>query len=350
MMQGLVFLGDRRVELMKFPDPAPGAGEVVLEMKASGMCGSDLHFYRASAGGSAGTGIAGSSDPVVAGHEPCGVVVEIGSDVDRSRVRVGDRVMVFHYVGCRACEHCHAGWDQLCKQRVPTIFGINAHGGHGTHMKAPAHTLISLPLELSFAAGAAISCGTGTAYAALLRLQLAGNHTIAIFGQGPVGLSATQLAVAMGARVIAVDTSADRLARATQFGATLAINPRIVEPADAILQLTHGRGADVALDTSGAEQARLAALACTKTWGTVAFVGEGGMLGIEVSPMMIRKQLTVLGSWTFSMSGQMDCTRFIADRGIDIDRLFTQRWTIGQGAEAYALFDKQTEGKAVFVS
>src|SRR5438270_13375317 len=93
-------------------------------------------------------------------------------------------------------------------------------------MKCPANTLVPLPDELSFATGAAISCGTGTAWGALQRLGLQGDHTIAIFGQGPVGLSATQLAAAMGARVIALDTGEARLARAKKFGAEVLIDPK----------------------------------------------------------------------------------------------------------------------------
>src|SRR5436189_3528331 len=91
------------------------------------------------------------------------------------------------------------------------VYGVTGHGGHAPYMKAPAYTVVPLPDELSFAAGAAISCGTGTAFGALRRLNLSSRDTIAIFGQGPVGLSATMLAKSMGARVIAVDMSAERL-------------------------------------------------------------------------------------------------------------------------------------------
>jgi D-arabinose 1-dehydrogenase-like Zn-dependent alcohol dehydrogenase len=94
------------------------------------------------------------------------------------------------------CEHCRTGWSQLCARQTPKVYGMTANGGHAPYLKVPARTLVSLPEALSFETGAAISCGTGTAYAALRRINLAGNHTIAIFGQGPVGLSATQLAVA----------------------------------------------------------------------------------------------------------------------------------------------------------
>lgn len=211
-MKGVVLAGDRRVEFVEFPDPAPGLGEVVLEIKASGMCGSDLKFYRA-AGGAAALGFKMSAGPVIAGHEPCGVVVAVGSGVSEREARVGMRVMQHHYRGCGVCPHCSTGWMQLCVEGVAEVYGATAHGAHARYMKCPARTLVRLPDELSFEAGAAISCGTGTAWAALHRLGLQADHTIAIFGQGPVGLAATQLASVMGAEVIALDTSPERLSR-----------------------------------------------------------------------------------------------------------------------------------------
>ena len=227
-MKGVVFPGDRKVQIMDFPDPVPGPGEVVLEIKASGMCGSDLKFYRAS-GGAASLGFSTKSGPVIAGHEPCGVVAAVGSGVPEKQARVGMRVMQHHYRGCGVCAHCSTGWMQLCVEGVAEVYGVTANGAHAKYMKCPARTLVALPDELSFEAGAAISCGTGTAWGALHRLGLQGDHAIAIFGQGPVGLSATQLASEMGARVIALDTSEERLARAKEFGAGALINPKTTE-------------------------------------------------------------------------------------------------------------------------
>src|SRR5206468_3078786 len=148
-MRGVVFLGGRKLELRDFPDPTPGPGEVVVAMKASGMCGSDLHPYRAVGNAAAALGLGGTGGPVVAGPE-----------------------------------------------------------------------------SLTFEEGAAISCGTGTAYGALKRLDVSGRDTLAVFGQGPVGLSATLLGRAMGARVIAIDVAPERLALAREFGAEAVINAK----------------------------------------------------------------------------------------------------------------------------
>lgn len=349
-MKGLVFAGDRKIEFRDFPDPTPGQGEVVIEMKASGMCGSDLKFYRPPAGAVAKALGLGDTEPVIGGHEPAGMVVAVGPGVDERQARIGDRVMVHHYRGCGACSQCGTGWMQLCTDQQPEVYGATGHGSHAPFMKCLARMLVPLREELSFEAGAAISCGTGTAWGALQRLGLQGDHTVAIFGQGPVGLSATQLASAMGARVIALDISNDRLNRAKDFGADVLINPSEAEDVvGAIKDVTHGLGAHASVEASGVASARRQAVQTLRTWGKSCYVGEGGDVTLDVSTDLIRRQITLIASWSFSTIGQKDCADFIADRKIDVDSLFTHRWQLDQAAEAYAVYDKQSDGKGVFL-
>src|SRR5882672_3958942 len=134
-MRGIVFTGNRQLELRDFPDPTPGPGEVVLAIKASGMCGSDLHPYRATGNAAASLGLGGAGTPVIGGHEPCGVVHAVGAGVDPGLV--GRRVMNHHYKGCGWCKHCRAGWSQLCRHGI-TVYGMTGHGAHAPLMKVPA--------------------------------------------------------------------------------------------------------------------------------------------------------------------------------------------------------------------
>jgi threonine dehydrogenase-like Zn-dependent dehydrogenase len=344
-MKGAVFLGNRSIEVRNFPDPAPGPGEVVIQMKASGLCGSDLKFYRSPPGeAQKALGLGERAEPFIAGHEPCGVIAARGPGVSEREAPVGQRVMDHHYAGCGVCKHCRVGWSQLCKAGI-TVYGVTANGGHAEYLKVPARTLVPLPDELSFVEGAAVSCGTGTAYGALRRMNLAGGSTLAVFGQGPVGISATLLGAKMGARVFAVEKSAERRALALEFGADKAIE---FSDCEKILKdLTRGEGVDLALDTTGVAAARLAAVHSAKTWGTVCFVGEGGDVTLDVSRDMLRKQLTLIGSWTFSAMGQADCARFVVDNGIKLEPIFSHRWKLDQAEEAYKVFDRQSTGKGV---
>ncbi len=349
-MKGAVFAGGRTVELQDFDDPTPGEGEVVVEIKASGMCGSDLHFYRAQGGApemARKLGLGGDGKPVINGHEPCGIVVARGPGVPKHHAPDGMRVSVHHYAGCEVCPDCRAGWSQLCKEGKMQVYGVTGHGAHAKYMKVPTFTLVPLQSDLSFEIGAAISCGTTTAYGALKRMEMAGGHTLAIFGQGPVGLSGVALAKAMGMHVVAVDVTQDRLDLAKACGADDLVNAAETDAAEELKKLTGGKGVHYALEASAHPDARIASVRGTRTWGKVAFVGEGGQVTLDVSPDMIRRQVTLIGSWTFSSGIQDECTRFIAENAVPIDNLITDRWTLSEIDAAYKKFDKQQMGKGI---
>ena len=351
-MKGVVFVGNRRVELMDFPDPVPGDDEVVLEVKASGMCGTDLHLYRSPGGGPAAAkamGVAVGEGAFIGGHEPCGVVVARGRAVNDRQARIGARVMQHHYHGCGGCPDCLSGWTQLCKGSERVVYGYNGHGAHARYMSCPVHTLIPLPDNMSFEVGAAVSCGTGTAFTALKRMHMEGGSTLAVFGQGPVGLSGTMLGHAMGMRVIGVDISDERLTLAKACGAAETVNSRSSDAVDAIKSLTGGRGADYVLETSGNSEARVAGVRSTRTFGALCFVGEGGSVTLDVSNDVIRRQITMHGSWTFSKSGQDECARFIAEHKVPVDRLITHRFALDDAVAAYQQFDRQSMGKGMIV-
>jgi threonine dehydrogenase-like Zn-dependent dehydrogenase len=319
----------------------------VLEIKASGMCGTDLHVYRASGDQPAFSGRA-SLGSVIAGHEPCGVVAAVGSAVTAKEAFVGQRVMDHHYEGCGTCRHCRTGWGQMCVEGA-TVFGITGHGAHARYMKVPVGTLVPLRDDLSYEVGAAISCGTGTAFGALRRLELHGDETIAIFGQGPIGLSASVLAASMGARVIAVDVLPERCVFARALGVEEVIDASESDPVDAIGELTRGEGAHKTLDCTSSSEARLAAVRSTRPWGTACMVGMGGGLTVDVANDLIFRQVSVIGSWTFSTTGQADCATFVAERKLPIERLFTDRWKLEEAEEAYRKFDGAATVKGVFL-
>jgi L-iditol 2-dehydrogenase len=355
-MRGVVFRGDRHVEILDFDDPTPGPGEAIIEMKASGMCGSDLHFYRNNPAevirslgfkDLASRGI-DENAPIIGGHEPCGVIAAVGAGDSAGKFKVGDRVLVFHYKGCTHCDHCRSGWTQMCDEGA-LIYGLIANGGHADYMKVPLSSLVHMPEEISFVGGAAVSCGTGTAYGALLRLDISARDTLVVFGLGPVGLSAAQLAAAMGVEVIGVDINAERVERSKSFGVAHAIDANKCDPVEEVKKLTRGKGASLAMDCAGGDIPKQQAVRCTAPWGKIALVAVGGNLNIDGMKDLIGKQRTILGSYTFSEITMKDCAYFIADHGVKVDELFTDRWKLEQAEAAYADFDKQAGGKGVFL-
>ena len=336
-MKGVVFLGDRELEIRELAEPRPGRDEVVIAMRASGLCGSDLRLYRPPREDGA--------NPRVAGHEPCGVVAEVGTGV--TDVRVGDRVMMHHYTGCGRCSMCRIGYTQMCLVHHE-VYGMTRDGGHEDLMLAPASTCVALPDSLSFAEGAACACGTGTAFHAVKRLGVTGADTVAVFGQGPVGLSATMFAAAMGAKVIAVDVIPERLELASKLGAGLTVDAGTDGAVEAVRALTGGEGADAVVEATGLPEVRNNAVDSVRSWGRVCFVGEGGETSFDVSRQIIHQQLTVYGSWTFSLGGLAEVVRFVDERNVPMSDLITHSFPLDRAVEAYQLFDEGKTGKVVF--
>ena len=236
----------------------------------------------------------------------------------------------------------------MCTTGAPLVYGKNAHGSHAPFMRVAARSTLRLPDSLSFEAGAAIGCGTGTAWGALERLGDIGGTDVVVFGQGPVGLSATMLAAARGARVIAVDLEPKRLTQSRRFGAAETIDAGAGDAVQAITELTSGVGAPAIVETSGATAAARSAVAALAPWGRLCVVGLGGTIELDVRQNLSR-QLTVMTSWSLSSVQQLACAEFIDRHGLPVDDLFSDRWSLDQAEEAYTKFDKQDAGKGVFV-
>ena len=336
-MRGVVFTGNRAAEIREFPDPHAGPGEAVVKIRASGLCGTDLHRYRAA-----------EPTEMITGHEPCGVIAELGPGAPDG-LALGDRVMVHHYRGCGVCEMCAMGYEQLCPRGRVTYGGGTGHGANADYILVPSRTLVHLHDALSFGAGAAIACGTGTAWNGLKKMQVSGRDVVAVFGQGPVGLSGTLSARAMGAHVIAIDVVPERLALACELGAEHVINSREGDAVTAIREVTGGAGASAVLETSGNPQARTQAVQCLRPFGRCCYVGVGAPASIDFNRDVIFKVATIYGSWTFSKAELLEIARFMVDAKVPVDHVITHRYRLDQAVEAFRTFDSATTGKCVCV-
>jgi threonine dehydrogenase-like Zn-dependent dehydrogenase len=325
-------------------DPSPGHGQVVVQMKASTICGSDLRaIYREHLG----TGPE-AYQGVIAGHEPCGEIVAVGPGC--RRFAVGDRVILYHIAGCGLCPDCRMGYFISCTSPARAAYGWQRDGGHADYLLAEESTCVPLPEPLTFLDGACVACGFGTAYEALCRLGVNGRDAVLVTGLGPVGLAAGLLSKALGARlVVGVDVSPERRALAESLGAVDAVVAAGDDAVDGVRSLTAGEGCEAAVDCSGAPSGRTTALGGTRRWGRCAFVGEGNRLDIDVSQSLIHPQISVFGSWVTSVGRMEELGRRLAQWGLHPDRTVTDRFPLDAAADAYALADEGGSGKVAIV-
>jgi threonine dehydrogenase-like Zn-dependent dehydrogenase len=344
-MKGVVLPGSRRLEFREFSVPTPGPGQVLVRMKASSLCGSDLRaIYRPVDQGSGPEAYRG----VIAGHEPCGIIEHVGPGV--TRFHAGDRVVMYHIAGCGLCPDCQGGWQISCSSETRAAYGWQRDGGHAEFLLAEERTLVPLPDELSYLDGAMVACGLGTAYAACLRADVSGRDTVLITGLGPVGLAAAMLCKALGARVIGTDTMPERRELAESLDVCKVVAPP--DPSDlnaALMAETHGHGYEVGIDCSGNAIARRLCLEVAREWGRVVFVGEGGLVEFAPSPLLIHKQITLHGSWVCSLPQMFDLVEHLVRWGLHPDRLVTHQFSLDQAREAYELFDLGKTGKVAIV-
>ncbi len=339
-MRGVLFPGDRTVTLAEIADPIPGPGEAVVAMRAAGICGSDLHGYRASREAREASGAAG----IVPGHEPSGVVQAVGEGV--VTVRPGDRVAVYHYRGCGHCADCRGGRIMWCADRKG--YGGPIHGSDADLLLTDARNCLPLPDDVSFTTGALLMCVGGTAYEVMRKLEASGRSQIAIFGLGPVGLTAMLVARAMGARVIGVDISPERLSLASHLGADAVVDAANEETVAAIRRWSGGDGVNASFETSGSGAAQIGAVEVTGRNGKIAFVGFGETQPTLTPSQFIEKQLTLFGSFVFPIDRYEEMLGFMQRRQVPIEATVTRYATLDDAAEVFPAFDRGETGKVVF--
>jgi threonine dehydrogenase-like Zn-dependent dehydrogenase len=343
-MNGVKLPGDSTVRHVELDVPEPGPGQVLLAMKASSICGSDIRaIYREHLGHGPE-----AYQNVVAGHEPCGQVVAVGADC--KRLEVGDRVAVYHIAGCGVCDECRSGYLIGCTSPHRAAYGWQRDGGHAEYLLAEERTCLQLPDELSYLDGALVSCGFGTAYEALLRLEVSGRDRLLVTGLGPVGLAAAMLGRALGAGpIIGTDISPERLTIAQQLGLVDHAVPAGEDSAARIAEITGGQGCEATVDCSGSAAARLLALRSTRTWGRCAFVGEGGQVTLDVSQELIHRQITLHGSWVTSLRHMSELLANLVRWNLRPDVTVTDTFALADAGAAYKLADAGTAGKVAIV-
>jgi D-arabinose 1-dehydrogenase-like Zn-dependent alcohol dehydrogenase len=271
--------------MQETPIPEIGERDVLVKVKAAGICHSDAH-YRAGVSPVKPT-------PLTLGHEVAGVVEKIGAQV--SNVKVGDRVCLHYNLSCGNCFHCSTGNDQFCEKVL--MLGHYTNGGYAEYISIPARNAIHLSDEIPFEQGATLMCASATSFHALRKSRIVAGETAAVFGAGGLGQSAIQLARAFGAlEVYAVDINDDKLNLAAEYGA-IPINAKRVNAVEEIKRLTKNKGVDVAIEMIGLPQTMKQAIQCAGVMGRVVIVGlSKALLEIDTYNELLGNEVELIGS------------------------------------------------------
>ncbi len=324
-MKALLLEQYMQLGYQEMPEPTISPDEVLIRVKACGICGSDVHGLD----GSTGRRI----PPIVMGHEAAGVIEQVGGNA--KGWQAGDRVTFDSTVSCGQCYFCARGEINLCDNRQ--VLGVSCgefrrHGAFAELVSVPARILYRLPDSLGFAQAAMIEAVSIAVHAVNITPKSLGD-TAVVVGSGMIGLLTIQAAKAAGfARVFAVDLDDNKLATAKRLGADETFNPKTADVPAAIYALTNGRGADVALEAVGAAAPIKTAIMCVKKGGTVTLIGNLAP-NIELPlQAVVTRQIRLQGSCA-SAGEYPACIELLANGTINVDEIISARAPLAEGAD-----------------
>jgi L-iditol 2-dehydrogenase len=327
-MRALLLSEYKTLSVVDMPTPEIGDEDVLVRVRACGVCGSDIHGYD----GSTGRRI----PPLVMGHEAAGVVERVGRGVQG--VAVGDRVSLDSTVSCGACDFCRRGHINLCDNR--TVLGVSCgdyrrHGAFAEYVAVPSRILYKLPDSLSFERAALIEA-VSIAVHAVSRHVSAPDDTVVVVGSGMIGLLIIQVLKYKGSRqIVAVDLDPHKLTLARSMGATRTLNPAESDIPAAVRDLTGGRGADVAFEVVGNSDTVISAIRSLRKGGTVVMVGNLSPTVELPLQEVVSRELSVLGSC--ASSGEIpECIDLLARGAVDVDPIISLKASLDEGPELFA--------------
>lgn len=326
-MKALVYTEPYSFEYADFPDPVASDDDVLIRVKACGICGSDVHGFT----GKTGRRI----PPLIMGHEAAGIIEELGKNV--SGFSKGDRVCFDSTVYCNQCEACIAGLFNRCDKRQ--VLGVSVpafkrHGAFAEYVTVPWWIVSKIPDELSFVHAALLEPASIGTHAAN-RAPISNDDTVVVIGAGTIGLFILQGARLRGAaKVIAVDINEFRLDLAKKIGADRLINPLESELSEAILQETKGKGANVTLEAVGYAKTFADAVSITRMGGQIVAVGNLEQKAEFDLQQLVAKEHTFTGS--YASSGEFrECVGLLASGKIKVEPLISDVLPLSEGPDAF---------------
>lgn len=331
-MKALLLSEYRKLDVVDMDPPAVGPNDILVQVRACGICGSDIHGYD----GSSGRRI----PPLVMGHEAAGIVSEVGRNV--TRFAAGDRVTFDSTVSCGNCHFCHRGQINLCDNRK--VLGVSCgdyrqHGAFAEFVCVPENICYRLPDSLPFEQAAMIEAVSVAVHAAN-RTPVSLGDTAVVVGSGMIGLLVIQaIGLAGCSQVIAVDIDSDRLEKASRLGADVTLNAKEQNVVEEVHRLTDGRGSDAVLEVVGATETIRTAIECTRKGGTVTLVGNLAPQVEMPLQSIVTRELNVLGSCA-SNGEYPACIDLLARGDIRVEEMITARASLEDGPDWFArLYD-----------
>ena len=322
--------GDGYVELIDVPEPEVSPGHVLIEVKAAGVCGTDLHIYHDEFP---------TVPPVIMGHEVAGVVAEVGSGV--STCQPGDRVTseTYFYV-CGECEFCRDGLVNLCPRRKSIGSGVN--GAFTKYVLVPEHNIHHLPSNVDDFAGA-LTEPLACCVHALERTRVEPGEIVVISGPGAIGLLTMQVVKAAGAKVVVLGTNADeaRLEKARSLGADVIVNIQNGNASQVIDDLTGGLGADAVFECSGAEASAQSCVQLVRRYGRYAQVGLFGRPITWDLDQVCYKEIHVSGSFATVPSAWRKALKLLQSGQVQTRPLISDTMPITEWRRAFEIFEQR---------
>jgi L-iditol 2-dehydrogenase len=322
-MKALLLRDYRQLEISTMPEPVPGPDDVLVCVKACGICGSDVHGYD----GSSGRRI----PPLVMGHEAAGVIAEVGANV--SRFHAGDRVTFDSTVYCGVCFHCRRGEVNLCDNRM--VLGVSCqqyrrHGAFAELVSVPQHILYALPDSVSFEQAAMVE-PVSIAFHAVNRTPMKLGESVVVVGSGMIGQLIIQTARIRGCgKLIAIDLEDSKLEMAAKFGADAVINSGRPDLEARILELTGG-GADIAFEVAGTGPAFAVAVASLRKGGILTLIGNVSPKVEMPLAHVVTREVSLLGSCA-SAGEYPACIDMMARGKINVEALMSACAPLEEGA------------------
>jgi threonine dehydrogenase-like Zn-dependent dehydrogenase len=320
-------LGNKRLEVGEAPDPKPAPDEVLIQVKASGICGGEMHGFRAEKG-SGGNG----------GHEVAGVVADPNG---HPQWAAGDEVVIFTLQGCGKCRWCRQGKDTFCKEvKIP-------RATHSQYTTSRATAMVKRPADIPFPLAVLLGGdGLGVPMGATWKAGVKPGDVTCVIGCGPVGLGMVMCQAYLGAKVIAVEPNPARRALALKLGAWQTLDPTAVpDPAQALRDMTEGVGPEKVFEASGRQESVDLYMNATAPEGVVVIVGHGKQQ-LDPQKLIIKRNLTVMGNWICHPALYPRMLSF-ARSGLEPQRLITGVYPYAQAQTAFERCEAGLEAKAI---